>query len=158
MRDEVAEIAVLDIRLRIPREGFDGRPLLLRRARQAARRREEPLGAWYRHPPPIQSRARLRSSRIGSKRDLPLGFGGSSVLFGRNEKRRGVDEGRRTNKQRKRENNIYVFGVEITVAVIVGLELLPRATGQAGVWVKNSPVPHVGETRVAHFVLVRIPP
>jgi hypothetical protein len=114
MRDEVAEIAVLDIRLRIPREGFDGRPLLLRRARQAARRREEPLGAWYRHPPPIQSRARLRSSRIGSKRDLPLGFGGSSVLFGRNGKRRGVDEGRRTNKQRKRENNIYVFGIEIT--------------------------------------------
>lgn len=58
MGDEVAEIAVLDILLGLPGERDDEVPLLLRRAREAARGVEEPLGARYRHPLPAAAAAR----------------------------------------------------------------------------------------------------
>jgi hypothetical protein len=57
MRDEVAEIPVPDILLGFPGERGHEVPLLLRRARKAARRLEEAIRARDRHPAARRSRS-----------------------------------------------------------------------------------------------------
>ena len=75
LRDEIAEIPVLDILLGLPGERVNNLPLLRRRAREAARRLEEPLRARDRHPAadsiqhpcPIKSKQHGRDAGSGPR-------------------------------------------------------------------------------------------
>lgn len=68
---------MLDILLGLPGKSVNDLPLLRRRAREAARRLEEPLRARDRHPAadPIPHPRPIKSKQHGETPDRDLGFG-----------------------------------------------------------------------------------